>query len=204
MLLFSLPPSQELLKRAQTEEKSMESNFVNISFSSSVGGGSLQDIFESGNSEPRKSTGSSNSRRSHNYGRNYNSGYGGSGAGGGGGSYHRQSAQHGGRGHGDRSFVSSRQGEGGSLPSNVHTRYVEEPPFIAEIAAGPNRRTQKSTSTKSEEGPASTAPFGGIRAQMADWSSNGTVIIDMGDSGAEEQQNNDQTAKKVTSHVSIE
>lgn len=55
--------------------------------------------------------------------------------------------RHGQRGHGGGSgFVSGRQGEGGSLPSNVNTRSAEVHPFIAEMAAVPRKRGAKNNS----------------------------------------------------------
>lgn len=178
-----------MLKRAETEEQSLESNFDYNPFTSS-GGGSLQNIFESVNSESRKysSSGSSNPRRhhitGHSYGRHSQSHYyhrgtggssysssgagGGHGGGGGGvgsggsGSHHQHSGHHSGRGHGnDRSFVSSRQGEGGSLPSNVNTRSAEVHPFIAEMAAVPGRRALRNGINNNNNNASHSARGGG-------------------------------------------
>lgn len=50
--------------------------------------------------------------------------------------------------------MSSRQGEGGSLPSNVNTRSAEVHPFIAEMAAVPRRRghQQKNSNNNNNNG----------------------------------------------------
>lgn len=276
---FRFPTPQELLKRAETEEESLESSFDYNPFTSS-GGGSLQNIFESVNSESRKysSAGSANPRRhhisGHSYGRHSQSHYyhrgtgassysssgagGGHGSGGGGvgsggsGSHHQHSGHHSGRGHGsDRSFVSSRQGEGGSLPSNVNTRSAEVHPFIAEMAAVPGRRAMRNginnnnNNLTHNNGSDSARGGGGgdvyetmvvgeplSKAAARSVAARGTsvgfdteipyaqlasekprkdslsVIINMGDSGAEDQSEEQHNGvwsavKKVTSHVSI-
>lgn len=248
-----------MLKRAETEEQSLESSFVCIPFTSS-GGGSLQNIYESVNSEPRKfsSAGSANPRRhhisGHGYGRHSQSHYHGRGVGtaaaggvvigagggigvtgsGGGGHnhhHHHQGHHSNHRGQGTSGFVSSRQGEGGSLPSNVNIRSAEVHPFIAEMAAVPRRRGQKNNSESSRmsdefemglmvNGGETAMSKAAARSVAARGTSLGldtdipysqmdnmSVIINMGDSGAEdlsdEQQLVTNQAKKVTSHVSI-
>lgn len=225
-----------------------------IPFTSS-GGGSLQNIFESVNSEPRKfsSAGSANPRRHHisgghgNYGRHSQSHYHGGASGGGGGGvtgsghysahlpgqhHHHQQGHHSShRGHGNSSggsgFVSSRQGEGGSLPSNVNTRSAEVHPFMAEMAAVPRRRGQQKNNSESGGNRASDEYEMGLvngdsvmsKAAARSVAARGTsvgldtdipyaqmdngmsVIINMGD---EDDHEETTAAKKVTSHVSIE
>lgn len=148
--------------------------------------------------------------------------------------HHRRQGNH--RGHASGTgFVSSRQGEGGSLPSNVNTRSAEVHPFIAEMAAVP-RRTTKGSKNNSESSRASDEYEMGVMngmgegvpmskaaarsvaargtsvgldtdipyAQMESLNSR-SVIINMGDSGAEDQTDDQlmtTQAKKVTSHVS--
>ena len=152
------PNPQELLKRAEAEAPPLESSFAYMPFTSS-GGGSLQNIFESANSEPRKfsSAGSANPRRhhisGHGYGRHSQSHYYYHGGGHSGAGHHQHHHGHHShqRGHGGGSgFVSSRQGEGGSLPSNVNTRSVEMQPFIfAEMDNGSRRRAGGKTTSES-------------------------------------------------------
>lgn len=136
---------------------------------------------------------------------------------GGGGNHQQQQSHHSNhRGHaasGTGGFVSSRQGEGGSLPSNVNTRSAEVR-FIAEMEAVPRRRGPKNNSESgrssddyemgvlnggeamSKAAARSVAARGtslGLDtdipyAQMASpCSENMSVIINMGEYGTEDQ-----------------
>lgn len=158
-------------------------------------------------------------------------GSGGSGGGGHHNHHHHHQGHHSNhRGQGTSGFVSSRQGEGGSLPSNVNIRSAEVHPFIAEMAAAPRRRGQKNNSESSRmsdefemglmvNGGETAMSKAAARSVAARGTSLGldtdipyaqmdnmSVIINMGDSGAEDlsdEQLVTSQAKKVTSHVSM-
>lgn len=162
-----------------------------------------------------------------------------SGAGGGGGgagvgsgghqAHHHNSHQQpqGARGShgGERSYVSSRQGEGGSLPSNVNIRSTEVHPFIVEMQVPSRRRGAKNNSESSrcsdveyETMPMSKAAARSVAARGTSVGydtdipyaqmDNMSVFINMGDSGPEDHGEESSgggtvVTKKVTSHVSI-